>query len=138
MSSTSLPSTNNQSALGSNSLIHLSAGSKNISRAGVETMMSNIESEAKNVSHDVDMLISEVSKSLSTISAISVANIQTQNDSLNQLSNTIGNAVHNMFYLISHCEEINKSMNSVVLLKEKVEKLKTLLSALEENVAAFL
>merc|ERR1711955_83199 len=100
----SLSSTNNQSALGSNNLIHLSAaGSKNISKAGVETMMSNVESEAKNVSHDVDLLILEVSKSLSTISAISVANIQTQNDSLNQLSNTIGNAVHNMFYLISHC-----------------------------------
>ena len=61
---------------------------------------------------------------MSTISAISVANIQTQNDSLNELSNTINNAVHNMFYLIAHCEELDKNMEPVIELTKKVDKLK--------------
>ena len=108
---------------------------QDIPRIGVE-LIEKIEAEAIKVSTDVDKLISDVTKSLSTISAISVANIQTQNDSLNELSNTINSAVHNMFYLISHCEELDKNMEPVIKLTKKVDKLKSLLSALEENVLA--
>ncbi|CAK8688566.1 unnamed protein product [Clavelina lepadiformis] len=98
------------------------------------SVLDDLENDCYKLSKSVDEVLAELTKRLNQITAISVANTQACNDVVNNLGTRVDNAVHSMYALIAHCEELDKAMLPVYKLATKIERIKDVVSALEANV----
>nr|CAB3226076.1 uncharacterized protein C17orf59 homolog [Phallusia mammillata] len=122
----------------SNEMPNITHSPKNNSNVQLPVVDANVlddlEKKSENLTNSVDAVLQEITKRLSKISAISVGNVQTCTDAVNDMSKQVEDAVHSMYSLIAHCEEMDKAMKPVTEIAAKIEKIKDVLSALEAHV----
>ncbi|XP_078488218.1 uncharacterized protein LOC100187102 isoform X2 [Ciona intestinalis] len=97
-------------------------------------VIDDLEKECEKLSQSVDLVIQQMASKLDKISALSVGNIQTCTDTVNQMGLTVDQSVRTMYSLIAHAEELDDAMEPAYLIAAKIHKIKDVLSALESQV----
>jgi len=99
-----------------------------------QSVIDNLTVSCQDLSLAMDQVMQKVQKTLGEISAITVTNVQTCDKSVNELNDTIVDSVKSMYSLIACTEELDKEMAPVAELAVKVDRIKTVLTALEDNL----
>lgn len=99
-----------------------------------ENILSDLNDHCHTVTAELNDVIQKVSLTLNEISAITVTNVQTCATGIEDLEKAIDLSIKSMYLLIASSEELDNKMNSVHRIADKVRKIKTVLSALEENL----
>nr|XP_018668519.2 BLOC-1-related complex subunit 6-like [Ciona intestinalis]XP_026691412.1 BLOC-1-related complex subunit 6-like [Ciona intestinalis] len=97
-------------------------------------VIDDLEKDCEKLSQSVDLVIQQMASKLDKISALSVGNIQTCSDTVNQMGLTVDQSVRTMYSLIAHAEELDDAMEPAYLIAAKIHKIKDVLSALESQV----
>ena len=120
--------------------------SDNISTAEIESVISDSSSHlqqslvdglttsCRDLTLGMQEVVTKVQMTLSNISAITVANVQTCGSSVASLDVTIADSCKSMYSLIASVGELDKEMAPVAELAAKVQRIKTVLTALEDNL----
>lgn len=99
-----------------------------------QSLIDGLTSSCRDLTLAMDQVVKKVQKTLGEISAITVTNVQTCDKSVNELNDTIVDSVKSMYSLIACTEELDREMEPVAELAMKVDRIKTVLTALEDNL----
>ena len=99
-----------------------------------QSLVDGLTSSCRDLTLGMEEVVTKVQKTLSNISAITVANVQTCGSSVASLDVTIADSCKSMYSLIASVGELDEEMAPVAELAAKVQRIKTVLTALEDNL----
>ena len=100
-----------------------------------KNIFKDLNSNCEQLTTELEEVIKKVSSTLHKSSAITVGNIQTCVTGVEDLGKTIDESVRSMYSLIASSEELDREMKPIYEIAEKVKRIKTVLTALEDNMA---
>ena len=105
-----------------------------MSKYTFKKVLFDLEREATQVAKDFYRLNKQLQISLNHISAASVCCLQTYNDTIDKMCDSIDKAAKEEELLLLKAKELSKEMEPVYNLHQKVVNIKTMLNTLESQI----
>lgn len=113
---------------------HLIKTDKLAKKSSNMIVLDELAASCDQMTAELNEVVSKVSKTLHGVSAITVANVQTCETGVGDLGGTVDSAVKSMYSMIACSEELDREAKRVHEIAEKVKRIQTVLTALEENI----
>ncbi|XP_072438733.1 BLOC-1-related complex subunit 6 [Chiloscyllium punctatum] len=90
-----------------------------------------LEQDAKEVAQKVDQMLKSLNATIQNMTALSVGYIQTYRDSVDSLGESVDMSIKGMYTLMARCEELDRSMQPILVLSKQIREVKRTLEMFE-------
>ncbi|XP_069793046.1 BLOC-1-related complex subunit 6 isoform X2 [Narcine bancroftii] len=94
-------------------------------------VLQDLEREAKEVAEKVDQMMRSLNSMIQNMTALSVGYIQTYRDSVDSLGESVDMSIKGMYTLMARCEELDRSMQPILVLSKQIREVKRTLEMFE-------
>ncbi|XP_067907586.1 BLOC-1 related complex subunit 6 [Heterodontus francisci] len=91
----------------------------------------DLERDAKEVAQKVDQMMKSLNATIQNMTALSVGYIQTYRDSVDSLGESVDMSIKGMYTLMARCEELDRSMQPILVLSKQIREVKRTLEMFE-------
>ncbi|XP_067855026.1 BLOC-1 related complex subunit 6 [Heptranchias perlo] len=91
----------------------------------------DLERDAKEVAQKVDQMMKSLNATIQNMTALSVGYIQTYRDSVDSLGESVDMSIKGMYTLMARCEELDRSMQPILVLAKQIREVKRTLETFE-------
>ncbi|XP_041047257.1 BLOC-1 related complex subunit 6 isoform X1 [Carcharodon carcharias] len=91
----------------------------------------DLEKDAKEVAQKVDQMMKSLNATIQNMTALSVGYIQTYRDSVDSLGESVDMSIKGMYTLMARCEELDRSMQPILVLSKQIREVKRTLEMFE-------
>ncbi|GCB67165.1 BLOC-1-related complex subunit 6 [Scyliorhinus torazame] len=91
----------------------------------------DLEKDAKEVAQKVDQMMKSLNATIQNMTALSVGYIQTYRDSVDSLGESVDMSIKGMYTLMARCEELDRSMQPILVLSKQIHEVKRTLEMFE-------
>ncbi|XP_051873621.1 BLOC-1 related complex subunit 6 [Pristis pectinata] len=94
-------------------------------------VLQDLERDAKEVAQKVDQMMRGLNATIQNMTALSVGYIQTYRDSVDSLGESVDMSIKGMYTLMARCEELDRSMQPILVLSKQIREVKRTLEMFE-------
>ncbi|XP_072928538.1 BLOC-1-related complex subunit 6 [Hemitrygon akajei] len=94
-------------------------------------VLEDLERDAKEVAQKVDQMMRGLNATIQNMTALSVGYIQTYRDSVDSLGESVDMSIKGMYTLMARCEELDRSMQPILVLSKQIREVKRTLEMFE-------
>ncbi|XP_029455455.1 BLOC-1-related complex subunit 6 [Rhinatrema bivittatum] len=94
-------------------------------------VLKDLERHTEDIAHKVDQMMKSLNGTIQNMTALSVGYIQTYRDSVDSLGESVDMSIKGMYTLMTRCEELDGSMQSIHALAKQIREIKRTLEMLE-------
>ncbi|XP_055503698.1 BLOC-1 related complex subunit 6 [Leucoraja erinacea] len=94
-------------------------------------VLQDLERDAKEVAQKVDQMMRSLNATIQNMTALSVGYIQTYRDSVDSLGESVDMSIKGMYTLMARCEELDRSMQPILVLSKQIRDVKRTLEMFE-------